>query len=327
MQLKIMGKQHGCTRSLIAAVFALTATLSALGSAPTTADSPLAPEPVPVERLPYIFDIAVDRADSSYLLLATSAGLYRASMDGTAVLVSSQRNSIWSLALNPSDPSIIYAAGVSDEGQSVGIHISRDRGHTWHRLGNAGSELIYFRVIDVSAADPAVVYGVGYRLWASQDGGRSWKQTETSPSWVIDLAASSLDGRTVYAATGSGVLSSTDGGGSWRVPKGITCRQPVTAIDSGPDGVVYAFSLCAGLLRGDERTGKWVVTNAGFDGCIVQHLAVDPRNSAHVYAVLGGRKVLVSVDAGLTWRALGSQRAWEPDCVTNSTGYPEPNDG
>ena len=189
-----MGKQHGCTRSLIAAVFALTATLSALGSAPTTADSPLAPEPVPVERLPYIFDIAVDRADSSYLLLATSAGLYRASMDGTAVLVSSQRNSIWSLALNPSDPSIIYAAGVSDEGQSVGIHISRDRGHTWHRLGNAGSELIYFRVIDVSAADPAVVYGVGYRLWASQDGAgagsrpkppRPGLSTWLRPRWMV----------------------------------------------------------------------------------------------------------------------------------------------
>ena len=130
---------------------------------------------------------------------------------------------------------------------------------------------------------------------------------------------------TVYAATDSGVLSSTDGGASWRVPKGVTCRQPVTAIDSGPDGVVYAFSLCAGLLRGDERTGKWVVANAGFDGCIVQHLAVDPWDGTRVYAVLGWRQVLVSGDAGLTWRNLGSQRAWKPDCVTNSTGYPEPN--
>ncbi len=88
-----MSKQRGCTRPLIAAVLALTATLSALGSTPTSANSPLVPEPVPVDRLPYIFDIAVDRADSSYLLLATSGGLYRASMDGTAVLVSSQANS------------------------------------------------------------------------------------------------------------------------------------------------------------------------------------------------------------------------------------------
>ena len=321
-----MGKHRGCTRPIIAVVFALTAALSALGSAPTTAVSPLVPEPVPVDRLPYIFDIAVDRADSSYLLLATSDGLYRASMDGTAVLVSSQRNSIWSLALNPSDPSIIYAAGVSDEGHSIGIHVSRDRGHTWHRLGNNGSEIEYVRVIAVSAAEPAILYGVGYDLWASEDGGRNWKQTETSPSWVIDLAASSLDGRTVHAATDSGVLSSTDGGGSWRVPKGVTCRQPVTAIDSGPDGVVYAFSLCAGLLRGDERTGNWVVANAGFGGCIVQHLAVDPWISSRVFAVLGCRKVLVSGDAGLTWRGLGSEQAWKPDCVTNSTGYPEPND-
>ena len=321
-----MSIQHGCTWPLIAAVFALTVTLSALGSTPTTANSPVAPEPAPVERLPYIFDIAVDRTDSSYLLLATSGGLYRASMDGTAVLVSSQPNSIWSLALNPSDPSIIYAAGISDEGQSVGIHITRDRGHTWHQFGNNGSERIYFRTIDESVADPAIVYGVGNRLWASDDGGRNWKQTETTPFWIIDLAASSLDGRTVYAATHSGVLSSTDGGASWRVQKGVTCRQPVTAIDSGPDGVVYAFSRCAGLLRGDERTGKWVVANAGFDGCIVQHLAVDPWNSSRVFAVLGCRKVLVSGDGGLNWRGLGSQQSWKPDCVTNSTGYPEPND-
>ncbi len=321
-----MGEKRDCTRPLIAAVFALSMVLSALGSAPTTADSSLVPEPIHVDRLPYIFDIAVDRDDSSYLLLATSGGLYRASMDGTALRVSSQLNSIWSLALNPSDPSIIYAAGVSDKGQSVGIHITRDRGHTWHQLGNNGSERIYFRTIDVSVADPAIVYGVGNRLWASDDGGRNWKQTETSPFWIIDLAASSLDVRTVYAATHSGVLSSTDGGASWRVPKGVTCRQPVTAIDSGPEGVVYAFSLCAGLLRGDERTGNWVVANAGFGGCIVQHLAVDPWISSRVFAVLGCRKVLVSGDAGLTWRGLGSQQAWKPDCVTNSTGYPEPND-
>ena len=321
-----MGEQRDCARLLIAAVFALSMVLSALGSAPTTADSSLAPDPIHVERLPYIFDIAVDRSDSSYLSLATNAGLYRASMDGTAVLVSSQRNSIWSLALNPSDPSIIYAAGVSDEGHSVGIHVSTDRGHTWHRLGNNGSEVGYVWVIGMSSADPAILYGAGYDLWASEDGGRNWKETETSPHWIIDLAVSSLDGRTVYAATDSGVLSSTDGGASWRVQKGVTCRQPVTAIDSGPDGVVYAFSLCAGLLRGDERTGKWVVANAGFDGCIVQHLAVDPWNSARVYAVLGCRKVLVSGDAGLTWRGLGSQQAWKPDCVTNSTGFPEPDD-
>ena len=84
-----MGEKRDCTRPLIAAVFALSMVLSALGSAPTTADSSLVPEPIHVDRLPYIFDIAVDRDDSSYLLLATSGGLYRASMDGTAVLVSS----------------------------------------------------------------------------------------------------------------------------------------------------------------------------------------------------------------------------------------------
>ena len=84
-----------------------------------------------------------------------------------------------------------------------------------------------------------------------------------------------------------------------------------------------AHSLCVGLIRGDERTGSWVVVNDRFGGCIVQHLAVDPGNSTQLYAVLGCHKVLVSADGGVTWRVLGSRERWVPSCVTYPFGRNE----
>jgi hypothetical protein len=278
-----------------------------------------------IDQVPFIFDIAVDPTEENSILLATQEGLYRVRDDGTAERISRKKNPFWNITIEPKGMNRIYARGLADDVDAAGIVVSSDRGRSWRGITPAGEKNAYLRLIEASKATSGSIYGAGHELWKSSDGGMSWKSIGIPPSRIIDLATSASDAQRIFAATMSGLYVSSNGGLSWRPTGGTRCRQPVMAVDTSTDSTVYAFSLCAGLVRGDEVTETWTVVNDRFGGCIIQHLAVDPRNSEQVYAVLGCRKVLVSVDGGLNWSVFGSQRAWEPDCVTNSTGYPGQN--
>lgn len=289
-----------------------------------TAETTPASEPVPLARLPYIFDIAIDRGDTSHLLLATRSGLYRAGPDGFALRVSVDVNTIWNLATHPLFSTVLYATGITDNGGRAGLLESRDGGRTWHRLMKDETAPPTFRAVDVGGIEQSTIYGLDHRLWVSRDGGKTWDDFGPVPLWAGDVAVSSLSSRTVYVATGSGLMVSTDGGRTWKRPSGGPCRQPVTAVATGADGSVYAFSLCEGLLRGDERTGEWSIVRDDFGGCIIQHIAVDPMNGDRLYAVERCHRVLASADGGRTWRVFGSKEVVDPKCPTNPYGGPEP---
>lgn len=168
----------------------------------------------------------------------------------------------------------------------------------------------------VTAGGGDVLYALGQGLWTSRDAGRSWRRIGAPPSWTTGIAASRSKERVVYAATGSGVMVSTDEGTTWRRAFAGHCRQPISALATGADGAVYAFSLCQGLLRGDEPSGSWTVVADDFDGCIIQHLAVDPSNDEVVFAVERCRTTVVSVDGGQRWSMYGSTSKWRWDCLS-----------
>lgn len=313
-------------RKLALIVFASSACFVAMMGFASAAENTGPGRLIGIDQVPYIFDIAADPAGPDSILLATSGGLYRARHDGTAERISRKQNPFWNITIEPKGMNRLYARGLADDGGATGIVVSSDRGRTWQEFIPPDEKAAYFRLIEASKTTSGSFYGAGHEFWGSSDGGLRWESMGVPPSRIMDLAASTSDAQRIFAATMSDLHVSDDDGLSWRPTGGARCWQPVMAVDTGTDGAVYAFSLCAGLIRGDEATNTWAVVNDRFGGCIIQHLAADPRNSAQVYAVLGCRKVLVSVDAGLTWTALGSHRAWEPDCVTNSTGYPASND-
>jgi len=278
-----------------------------------------------IDQVPYIFDILVDPVEADSILLATREGLYRTRGDGLAQRISQKQNSFWNITIEPKGMNRLYARGFADDGRTAGVITSGDHGRTWQGFIPSGEKIAYLRLIEASKTTSGSLFGASHELWRSSDGGHNWESIGIPPNRIIDLTTSASESQRIFAATMSGLYVSDDGGLSWRPTGGARCQQPVMTVDTGTDGTVYAFSLCAGFVRGDEVADTWTVMNDRFGGCIIQHLAVDPQNSEQVYAVLGCRKVLVSVDGGLNWTALGSQRAWKPNCVTNSTGYPEPN--
>lgn len=255
--------------------------------------------------------IGVDGRGGERIYLATHHGLFAVAPDGTARRISESRDDFMGFTPHPGDPDVLYASGHPAGGGNLGFIVSRDGGETWSRLAQGAGGPVDFHQMDLSKADPEVVYGVFDGLQRSTDGGRTWTRIGPAPEGIIDLAASSRDVDRVYAATRSGLVVSTDGGRQWR--RAHESAQPATMVHVSPDGTIHAFIVGTGLVRAQEGRLDWTALGDGPGGDVVLHLAVTAdAQQRTLYAVTldpGTRSqgVHVSRDGGRTWARLGAR--------------------
>jgi photosystem II stability/assembly factor-like uncharacterized protein len=251
--------------------------------------------------------IAVDGNDPTRLYLATHHGLYIVGPDGMARRISKNRDDFMGFTPHPSDPSVLYASGHPASGGSLGFITSKDGGKSWAKLADGFGGPVDFHQMDVSRADPKVIYGVHRGLQRSADGGRTWSKAGPAPDGLIDLAASGQDADTLYAATKNGLFMSVDAGRSWR-PAHII-KRPATMVQVTARGDVYAFIFGTGLVRADDGGVNWRLVSNAFGGAYVLHLAVDQADGRKLYAVTlnletRAQAVLMSEDGGAIWAPL-----------------------
>lgn len=285
---------------LAAAVFVVNRSLSA----DDTTVSALAGET-------HFHGIAVDAGDDDRLYLATHHGLFVAADDGSARRISETRDDFMGFTPHPADPDVLYASGHPAGGGNLGFIVSRDGGKSWSGLADGVGGPVDFHQMDISKADPDVVYGVFDGLQRSTDGGRTWTRIGPEPDGILDLAASSRDSDRIYAATRSGLMVSTDGGRQWR--RAHDSGQPATMVHVTRGGAVHAFILGTGLVRAEEAGLDWTELGDAFGRSVVLHLAVaadaEPRT---LYAVTldpetRSQALHASRDGGRTWARLGAQ--------------------
>jgi hypothetical protein len=252
----------------------------------------------------HIHGIAVDRGDPERTYLATHHGLYAVTSNAAAELISRTRDDFMGFTPHPTEPGVLYASGHPETGGNLGVIASTDGGRSWTRLADGVGGPVDFHQMDISPADPSVIYGVHGTLQVSRGGGRSWQAVGPPPAGIIDLAASSLDRDVLYAATQTGLLRSTDGGRSFE-PAHLL-RRPVTMVHVTPTGEVYAFMLGTGLIRTREPDLRWQLVSAGFGEAYVLHLAADgDRLHAVTFdPATHAQAVLVSRDGGVSWTTL-----------------------
>ncbi|MEQ8764610.1 MAG: hypothetical protein RL885_11830 [Planctomycetota bacterium] len=195
------------------------------------------------------------------------------------------------LVIDPSDTSILYAAGVAG-----GVWKSIDRGQSWRPTGD---ELINLAVCSlvIDPSDPQVLYagtGEGFSdhdvyvrglgIFKTTDGGESWQQLRSTVEgvpdgafhYVNDLVLSPNDPSRVYAVTRSGVWRSLDGGASWSVvlsnpwqlptqpaTRGclVGCTDLAIRSDRNPDVLWACFGSFTrdGLYRSTNGGASWLM--------------------------------------------------------------------
>ncbi len=297
--MKITRTRH----ALLAAIVAAAAGTLYASSSFSAGDTSIAK----LSKETHFHGIAVDPADSTRLYLATHHGLFVMGADGKAQPISEVRDYMGFTA-HPTDATILFASGHPAAGGNLGFITSKDGGRTWTKLSNGTGGPVDFHQMDVSKADPRVIYGVYESLQRSADGGATWKTVAAPPAGIISLAASSVDANTLYAATQSGIQRSTDGGQTWKKES----DQTATMVHVANDGTIYAFMIGAGLVRATEKNLAWHVVAKDFGQAYLLHFAVDPRDSKRLYAVQFDSKtraqsVIASRDGGERWTPVGAE--------------------
>jgi hypothetical protein len=296
---KVMTKHLSftCLRSLAVAGLLLTglSSVSAAQSAKLLAE---------LLRSTHVHGLAVDRSDPGRLLIATHHGLHALQLEsGTVSPLSEIRDDFMGFTPHPDDAAVLYASGHPARGGNLGFIASGDGGRTWEALSPGAGGPVDFHQMDISKADPKVIYGNHGGLQVSRDGGRSWQQVGPPPEGMIDLAASARASERLFAATQQGLLVSADGGQSWQ-PAHLL-RRPVSVVEIAGDGKVYAFMLGSGLLLADEESLDWRPLSDDFGDRYLLHLAVDPDRN-RLFASTQHNELLASRDGGETWQLLGA---------------------
>ncbi len=215
-----------------------------------------------------------------------------------------------------------------------GLYKSTDGGKTWNRSGLAGAWSISRIVIDPRDPRHVVVgaFGDPFKdsanrgVYVTFDGGTSWRKSlYLGPaSGASDVAMNPEDPNIVYAGMwhfrripwtftsggpDDGLYKSSDGGRTWRrlsdngLPRGYTGRIGLAIAPSRPNRVFALIEAKGGILwRSDDAGAHWTMTTndtlADQRPFYFTHIAVDPKNPNHVYAVSemlseskdGGRK-------------------------------------
>ncbi|MBV9718747.1 MAG: hypothetical protein JOZ77_05480 [Candidatus Eremiobacteraeota bacterium] len=231
-----------------------------------------------------------------------------------------------------------------------GLYKSTDGAKTWTRVGLAGVWSISRIAVDPHNPRHVIVgaFGDPFKdstdrgVYVTFDGGRTWSKTlYLSPaSGASDVAIDPRDPNVVYAGMwhfrrvpwtftsggpDGGLYKSSDGGRTWRrlegngLPGGYTGRIGLAVAPSRTNRVFALIEAKGGILwRSDDSGGHWTMISN--DTLVDQrpfyftHIAVDPHDFNHVYAVSemlaeskdGGRKFVeiakgVHVDYHAIW--------------------------
>ena len=134
-------------------LIALVAAALALG--PVSAGSVAVSE---LSKHTHIHGIAVPAGSPSRVYIATHHGFFGVEPDGMATRLSEADDDFMGFTPHPTDPSLLYASGHPVGGGAMGIIMSVDGGKTWRRIADGVDGPVDFHQMDVSQADPQVIY-------------------------------------------------------------------------------------------------------------------------------------------------------------------------
>jgi photosystem II stability/assembly factor-like uncharacterized protein len=277
----------------------------------------------------------------TYYAATAQGGVWKSingGQDWAPIFDSEITQSIGSIAVAPSDPSVIYVgSGEANIRGNVaighGIFVSRDAGktwqHAWKTKGQIGTMAVHPRDADIAFA---AVLGSPFGpnadrgVYRTQDGGKTWHQVlkVDADTGASDVAIDPNRPAVIYAGMwqtrrqpwhlstagkGSGLYRSSDGGDTWDkvehegLPKGDWGKVGI-AIAPSDSMRLYAMIEAkeGGLFRSDDGGDSWKLQNDHHAlrqrSWYYSTLTIDPKNPDIVW--MPQVPLLRSIDGGKT---------------------------
>jgi photosystem II stability/assembly factor-like uncharacterized protein len=256
---------------------------------------------------------ALAASESSVVLVGSDRGVSRSEDAGRlweAANLGIREVFIQSVAIDPTDPAVVFAAGPE------GIYESRDGGETWNEPVPQSPDA---EVVAIDPSEHSTLYAGGEGgVHKSTDGGRTWQNTGLV-DYIAELLIDPSNPRRILAAYG-GVYRSLDGADRWSrvlTPdddySSYYYPPTVTAMDLAPSDSVTVFAGGSDgggfLYRSDDGGDHWSDLHVDFP---VNALAIDSCDPRIVQAGAWGA-VFRTIDGGNTW---------SPSSVSQGQPYP-----
>ncbi len=228
-------------------------------------------EHIGLENSRHISEIIIHPKNPEVVYVAVQGPLYEKSKekgiykteDGGAtwkkILFVDENTGAADLSMDLTNPRIMYAGmwdhqrmpwKIRSGGKGSGIYKSIDSGANWERLSEGLPELMGKVAVDVSLANPEIVYAnieaKKGGIFKSTDAGKTWKQTNAQRTTVarawyyIEIFADPVSEETVYVLNAP-VLKSVDGGKTFEnIPNPHTDQHDLWINPSNPKNMILA---------------------------------------------------------------------------------------
>jgi hypothetical protein len=217
----------------------------------------------------------------------------------------------FSLAINPQNPTMLYAGGF---GAGVSQSVNGGANFTAVSSGLTNPNVL---ALAINPQSPATLYaGTQAGVFATINAGAAWTAQNAGLALanIVSLVVDPNTPTTIYAGSGiSGAVSifkSIDGGNSWAASNAgftfssSTAELTVLAIDPVNSSTLYAGGEAGfGIFKSVNGGTNWAESDSGLTRAPITDIAIDPATPTTLYAGTSDDGVFKSTDGGTSWNA------------------------